>query len=114
MCPGDGINGITDICPLPLEKLRYLTEQEQKRMGFSTKALKEFATRLGTRFNNLNAFLLIGLKISPSMSPTFLTSLCQASPLVPVPSGHQHEQHAFWGRFVPVCEDDHTGKQLQS
>ena len=113
LCPGDGINGITDIYPNPLEKLRCLTEQEEKRMGLSTKAFKEFPTRLGTRFNNLNAFP-IGLKISPSMSSTFLTSLCQASPLVPVPSGHQHEQHAFWGRFVPVCEDDHTGKQLQS
>lgn len=65
-------------------------------MGISTKALKEFPTSLGTGFNNLNAFL-VGLKISPSISPIFLTSLCQASLLVPVPGGHQHEQHAFWG-----------------
>lgn len=82
-------------------------------MGISTKSLQEPPTRPATRFNNLNG-LLIGLQISLPLSPAFLTSLCQASPLAPVPSGHQHEQHAFWGRLLPVCEDDHTGKQLQS
>lgn len=78
-------------------------------MSFSTKALQEPPTRPATRFNNLNAFLT-GLQISPA----FLTSLCQASPQVRVPSGHQHEQHAFWGQLQPRYEDDHKGKQLQS
>ena len=82
-------------------------------MGFSTKTLQEPPTRPATRFNSLNAFL-IGLQISLPLSPAFLTSLCQASLPVPVPSGHQHEQHAFWGRLPPAYEDDHTGKQLQS
>ena len=108
---------ITDTCPLPLGKLRCLGKQEKKRMGIITKALhvhvQESPTRPATRSNNRNAFLN-GLQISLPLSPAFLTSLCQASPLVPVPSGHQHEQHAFWGRLLPACVDDHTGKQLQS
>ena len=82
-------------------------------MGFSTKALQEPPTKPATRFSYLNAFL-IGLQISLPLSPVFLTSLCQASLLVLVPSGHQHEQHAFWGQLPPACEDDHTGTQLQS